>query len=101
MIKINYEINGDNMTLSMRGHAGYNPGNDIVCAGCSAVFYSLVGALENMEDDLDSLDTLEESGNAEVMIRGGNEKVLSCFMMAVIGFMQIEKAYGKYVEVEE
>lgn len=44
MVEVNYSMSKYKITMS--GHAGYGQsGNDIVCAGISAIFYNLVAVL--------------------------------------------------------
>jgi len=100
MITVKADLEGDEMSFSMHGHANYNPGNDIVCAGCSAICYALLGMLANLQDHIESLDTIEESGNVEVLCVG-DEMTKMAFTMAVVGILQIEKKYPNYVRVIE
>lgn len=49
MTRVCYEYNGHSYTLTCRGHAGYAPaGQDIVCAGISALCGALELTLENL-----------------------------------------------------
>lgn len=44
----------ENVTISARGHAGFNPGNDVVCAAISAILYAYINTIEAvqlMEED--------------------------------------------------
>ena len=48
MIVINHHSNG----ITMSGHAGYaEPGQDIVCAGVSALVQTLIQSLEELTQD--------------------------------------------------
>ena len=101
MINIVVSKKFDNYELSMNGHACYsNSGNDIVCAGASAIGYALLGYLENC-DSVDDIDAVERSGELEIICKcEGDIKVRTAFDVAVIGFLQLEKAYPQNVRVE-
>lgn len=51
MTEIHYQQNGEKVRISIVGHAAFNPGNDIVCAGVSAITFQLLGVLDQMDDD--------------------------------------------------
>ena len=48
MIEIKILVNRKNFSLYIAGHAAYNPGNDIVCASCSAISQTFIRLLEEM-----------------------------------------------------
>lgn len=37
--------------LRVNGHAGYNPGNDIVCSACSILTFTVWQAVHDLEDE--------------------------------------------------
>ena len=79
--------------LEIKGHAGYSEqGGDIVCAGVSAITYTLLGFLNNREDDIWHLRAHTESGNAAVTCTGDHH-IDTAFEMAVIGYAQIANQY--------
>lgn len=50
MTKITLESVGNEYDITIDGHAGYNPGNDIVCASCSILTYTLAEMAKEIED---------------------------------------------------
>ena len=50
MTEIHYQQTGEKVRISIVGHAAFNPGNDIVCAGVSAITFQLLGVLDQMDD---------------------------------------------------
>lgn len=97
MIKINYFRNGNSHKLTVDGHAGYsNGGFDIVCAGISAITWTLIGYL--LEEEADYTAAEADTGHAEVTCTGG-EKAANAFDMAVLGYQQVAKKYPHCVEV--
>lgn len=100
MINITFSLNNDEYELSMNGHAGYSDfGNDIVCAAASSLAYALLGFLENC-DAVSDLDSIERSGEMEISCVGDKKIVKAAFNMAVIGFLQLEKAYPDHIRVD-
>lgn len=57
-IKTHYE--GTNMRITMIGHAGYNPGNDIVCAAESILMRTLLESLEEVSTKYDEKEAYVE-----------------------------------------
>ena len=53
MITIRIRKNG----FQMNGHAGYNPGNDIVCSAISALTCTLLESLRSLTDSVFSAET--------------------------------------------
>lgn len=51
MTEIHYQQHAEKVRISVVGHAAFNPGNDIVCAGVSAIMYQLLAVLSKMETD--------------------------------------------------
>lgn len=45
MTEIRYRQRGDVIRVSVTGHALYNPGNDPVCGGVSAITYQMLNVL--------------------------------------------------------
>ena len=90
----------DSYRLSLRGHAEYNPGNDIVCAGVSAIAYALAGYIINAPGHVREMIALSlESGEAEISVRG-DERIAAAIDMALIGILQISAKYPQKVQVK-
>lgn len=99
MIQVTYAQNGNHHQLSITGHAGYSQrGNDIVCAGVSAIAYTLLGFLENSRDDVEELASATASGELSVSCTGGVRAGMA-FEMALIGLMQIANQYHDNVKI--
>lgn len=99
MIQVSVK-SGRDRRLKIKGHALYNPGNDIVCAACSAIAYSLMGWMHNNPQHISRQGEMcEESGYVEISARG-NECFDAAFDTAVIGLAQVANAYPENVEIE-
>ena len=100
MIQIAYYSGEGTHKLIVKGHAGYSDhGNDIVCAGVSAITFTLLGFLENHWDDIESISAQVNSGDVCVRCEG-NEKVAQAFEMTMIGLKQIAMKYPKHVTID-
>lgn len=86
--------------LAAEGHAGYNPGNDIVCASVSAVLWSLAGALENCRELCARLEHEEESGAVHILCASRAREVEGMFFLAAVGVRQIAERYPEHVSCE-
>lgn len=102
MIRVTLRQMDDAYELRMEGHAGYQPGNDIVCAGASALAYALMGTVLNLRNQGEHVRIAAaeaESGSAWVYCEG-DEVAGAVFLSASVGFLQLEKAYPAHVQVE-
>lgn len=99
MIKAVYTAEGNTHTLSVRGHANYDKyGNDIVCAGVSALVQALMGWIENKPYITTDCINI---GDGEVIIEcQGGEDVAAVFYMTAIGVEQIATNYPQHVHID-
>ncbi len=96
MIRVFSHRCGGKYRLYVTGHAGYAPGNDIVCAGVSA----LVGALVQYAKANPACRHLRcnmQSGEVFLSCRGG---LGAGFDMIVGGLAAIAASYPDHVAVE-
>lgn len=100
MIRVQYKRDGNSHSLVMDGHADYaGHGEDIVCAGASAIVCALLGWLENNSEDLSYCDCDAHSGKLNIQCEGG-ERTEAAFDLTIIGLLQIEDSYRDHMEIE-
>lgn len=94
MVSINIEEAKDgSVHINCGGHAHFCDGNDIVCAGVSAIVQAFVGAVVNSDAEIDySMDC----GYCKAKVGKGAERELK---MLIIGIKQIELAYPNNVSL--
>lgn len=97
MIQVTAQRDGADYELTMTGHANYKPGNDIVCAAMSAITYTLLGTLDNLDVEYDST---ERPGDLRLFLTSDDPRVKFAFSMVLIGFAQIAKAYPANVRLK-
>ena len=96
------------MVLEMDGHANYAPkGQDIVCAGVSALSFALVNALDKIdhESGMAQMKSIAD-GEGHMRIRARvcweNLSVIrACFLVTVTGLKMLAEQYPEYIKVEE
>lgn len=98
MIEITYRSGDGTRRLEVNGHAGYNPGKDIVCAGVSAIEFAVLGWCENHPECV--RDAAYAKGHAVAELADDPEAG-SVMEAAVIGLLQIAAAYPDYVKFTE
>ena len=113
MTKITYSIKGPVFSLKAEGHAGGAPrGQNIICAGVSAITMALLNILLNDDaEDRAEVDTRysinEEKGILAIRSRPAlaakfdRVKVKAYFKMAVIGLQALAQEYPEEITVEE
>jgi uncharacterized protein YsxB (DUF464 family) len=113
MIRIRVTRRANGVEIHAVGHAGYAPrGEDVVCAGISALLYGFVAYLKA----LSSVATAEEpacqrgtlrweatDGDGELWVRtcGDASRVLEGFAAVEAGIRLIARAYPQFVVLEE
>ena len=94
MIVIDYRPDG----LTMTGHAGFAEyGEDIVCAGISALVQTLVEAVEELTDD--ELQYEISAGYVDVKHEALTERAQVLFDAFLIGVEMIAESYPENVEL--
>lgn len=105
MVKAVFKVSSEEISLSMTGHADYNPGNDIVCSAISALAYTLAGTLEHMNkrnlNDFE-LQHAENDGDFICIVSKMaryTEKIKTIFQTIYIGLKQIENQYPEHINI--
>jgi len=108
MIRVTIERNAHDRSIGgfmIEGHALFaNPGNDIVCAGVSAVSVGTVNAIEALSGV--ELQTRMESGLLQAVVpRTADESkradVQLLLESMVVMLETIRQSYGKHVSVQD
>jgi uncharacterized protein YsxB (DUF464 family) len=103
MTKIYFKKDGDNyISAEIVGHAGFNPGNDIVCSAISALGWTLLGALENVDGaEVEySVKSGEITCKTFTVDESEKDKVNCIFETVLIGLKQIELAHPENLKIE-
>ena len=101
MIRVYYARGKGEHELTINGHAGYAEyGKDIVCAGVSAIAFSLLAWLENSQDDVARMDELVAEDGRVYIACAGNDRVNTAFQVALMGLIQISRAHPEHVCIE-
>ena len=103
MIQVNVEKKqGNYRKFSIDGHAEYaEAGQDIVCAGVSALVINTINSIEEFTEDAFTCDC--EGGMVEnwKFTSGVSDKAALLMDALVLGLENIEKSYGtEYLTVE-
>ena len=94
MIDINVSPN----SLIVKGHSGYaDHGNDIVCAGVSALTQAAILGLRHYDVDM---DVSMSHGDITVQINKNEDVVEPIFTAMLAGLEEIAKQYPKNVTVK-
>ena len=100
MVDVRFAFSPERYHMQLRGHAGYCPGNDVVCAGVSAIAFSLLGYLTNAGDHIKVMREMRyEMGRVDIDVTG-DDTLDAPFEMAIIGMQEIEKKYPENVHVK-
>lgn len=102
-VKIERGSDGRIRSFAVKGHAAYaDPGEDIVCAGVSAVTVGTVNAIEALLGV--TMDSQMENGflQASVPATEGNKPEVQLLLESMIVMLQsIEESYGEHVAVRD
>lgn len=82
--------------IEMDGHAGFNPGNDVVCAALSCLFFSLCNYLGSIASP--EVEIVQDGGYGSVRCLGGL-RVRLAFEFCVFAFRMLSSSYPENVVV--
>ncbi len=104
-IKI-YRQNQNIVGFECSGHSGYaEEGSDIVCAGISTLTLTCVLGLEKVVEQNISVARNDSKGYLKVMLKSNANEDLDksqiIFKTMILGLKEIEKAYKKYLKLED
>lgn len=87
------------VSLSVRGHAGYNPGNDIVCAAVSALVQTFEASAR--EFTADGMQSSLRDGEALISWPRAPTAQLSLLIDSLyLGLCRMSESYPDHVSVE-
>jgi hypothetical protein len=101
MIVIQYAP--DRTKVLVQGHANYRPlGQDIVCAGVSALFYTLEASLQQLAHDKTAWKPCQADKHAFVLETSKDNPMSSVFVESfLLGTASIAATYPEHVQVRE
>lgn len=88
--------------LEIKGHADFNPGNDVVCAAISTVAYNLINVVREFvqEGKAEILELTEESGHIRFDFKMEAVRPLVIITnYALTGLEMIAEQYPEHLEV--
>lgn len=106
MTKIFYREYYDKNLIIIEGHSGYDvPGNDIVCAGVSALVCTLINCLrdEGSADRIHLLRDVVHSGYVCFEVESydfAKERINGIFDTCMTGFLMLAEHYPQYITME-
>ena len=94
MIEITAERSEHQMTVVFSGHAGYAaPGQDIVCAGVSALFYALIAGVKEIDACAIAVD------GKTVTVTNITSRISGAITTILAGLNAIERAYPEHIKI--
>ena len=107
MLKVTFEEKDNKLTLKLDGHAGQaDIGQDIVCASCSILAYTvaqLVKVAEAQGDLKNAPEIKLEHGDAVIVcepIEEAYSGLLAAYMFAETGYNLLAHNYPQYVDLK-
>ena len=90
---------GDTKHLSMTGHANFSPGDDIVCAACSALVFALLGYMENNPAHIFEVGEFTVRKGEVRLSAAGDNAFAAAFETVTLGLAKIAEKYPKHVRL--
>lgn len=96
---------GEIVEISVKGHADYNPGNDIVCAGISTLSYTLLNYLRQAEKEhwISEYSYTEEPGDIRMEFKAHwlfGREISTAIDVFRTGMEMLESQYPDNIRVE-
>lgn len=104
MTRVSTVTKGNKITIDIQGHAGFNPGNDIVCASASMLAYTLMQNLMDLTNVglLEYCKTSEKNGILNIKVKTNNkgEAVVKIVIKTIMtGYELLENQYPNNVSL--
>ena len=102
MIAVTFTDRGRNLSLTVKGHAGYaEPGNDIVCASASILAYTLASIVDSFDDVESVIDIGDGDMTIECECKDADTflEVKNAYMYSLVGYALLEQNYPQYVSL--
>ena len=105
MTTVKYVQEGRKHSLEICGHAGYNPGCDIVCSGASVLAYTLMETIHGEEEkgNLEVRELSESSGDVKIIFReykDSHDRINGIMNAIMTGYEMLADQYPNNVTVE-
>lgn len=94
MIKVRKEAN----KITIKGHADYNDGPDIVCASVSSIMITTVNAILRFGDDL--IEYKDDGNTVTIEILNNTDIVKSLIINMMSLLMELASKYPKNIKIE-
>ncbi len=104
MVKVKFFRDGFGyQAMDLDGHADYNPGQDVVCAGISSLAFALAGELKRKGASFKRFDVMEGVHiEIEPFIEESDRLTTNTIFETILtGLRQIEKKYPDNIEISE
>ncbi|RXK18149.1 ribosomal-processing cysteine protease Prp [Macrococcus sp. DPC7161] len=103
MITVDIVVNDDGRVteFTMSGHADSAPhGQDLVCAGASAVVFGSMNAVLGLTDERPDIDYSDDGGYFKCRVLDLNNNEAQLIIQAMLVSLQtIETEYGQYIKL--
>ncbi|ARJ49952.1 ribosomal-processing cysteine protease Prp [Staphylococcus lutrae] len=103
MINVNVQLNDDGhiTELIMEGHAEFGEhGQDLVCAGASAVLFGSVNAIIGLTSERPDIDYSDDGGYFHLrIVDTKNEQAQLILQSLLISLQTIEEEYNEYIKL--
>ncbi|MGV3244135.1 ribosomal-processing cysteine protease Prp [Staphylococcus sp. 11261D007BR] len=103
MINVEISLNDEGQVTDviMTGHADYSEhGQDIVCAGASAVLFGSVNAIMGLTSEKPDIDYEDDGGYFHVRtVDASNEQAQLILQAMIVSLQTIEEEYSEYIKL--
>lgn len=99
MTRVQIKKTGDTYTITARGHADYNPGNDPVCAAISMLLFTLAQITEDLSSSNDAkiIKRTLKPGRVTMIIKSSTPYWEYAIKTIMTGFELLEHQYPDHV----
>lgn len=105
MTNVSIKEYGSKVRIDITGHAGYNPGSDIVCAAVSCLSYTLMQRLRDMDNYnyFHKMEVQFDSGEVHIAVDAKDIyrlEVEATLVTILTGFELLENKYPDNIRLE-
>ena len=104
MTEVTYTERDNRVRITVTGHAQFNPGNDIVCAGISAITFQLLSYVAAMQMEGQIEDAASEVKDGWVIVTfvllpGSKQAWDTAWKVIKMGYQNISEEYPKHLSI--
>ena len=102
MTNVDIHINDDEYLVKLEGHAGYNPGNDIVCAAISQMICTYAALVNEQGESIEIQEMYLDIAEVRIKfkVKSSKEYIAAITKFIIKGFRMLQEQYSEHIQCQ-